>query len=248
MPENNSDQKQYDKWWTDFISANIDDPGTIFRTNLIIKIIKKLKVQNILDAGCGSAELIKKILNKTENVKVSGFDVSQKVIELNKEKYNEADFFCLNLNEDNQKVDKKFDMVICCEVIEHLRNWEKAINTLSKFVSNDGYIIITTQAGKIYEHHKALDHLKHFKKEEIEEQLKNNGMNIVESRYCGWPFMNLKNILANLFFKNIESSLLKSEKQSWLNKLAFRIFKYLYDISSMGYGPQIVVIGKNIND
>lgn len=243
MQKNNTDQKQYDKWWTDFVSTNIEDPGTAYRANLIIKKINKLDVKNIADVGCGSGELLRKIMVHTKDKRLTGYDVSQKIIEINRKKYPNVDFSCLNLNEDSTN-ENKFDLVICCEVIEHLRNWKKSIKTLSELPKKGGYVIITTQSGKIYNHHKALDHLRHFKKEEIEKELRNNGVKIIESYYSGWPYMNLKNLLAHFFFKNIENSLLKSEKQGPLNKFAFKTFSFLYSISSMSHGPQIFILGK----
>ena len=75
MPKNN-DQIQYDQWWSKFISTNIEDPGTTYRTNLVINEIKSLGAENIVDGGCGSAELIKKILDNIPRVTLSGFDVS----------------------------------------------------------------------------------------------------------------------------------------------------------------------------
>jgi len=242
MPEN-KDRRQYDKWWSDFLTANIDDPGTIYRTNLIIKKINNLGVSNIVDAGCGSGELIRNILSKTKGLKLSGFDVSEHIIERNKKIYEEVDFFCLNLNE-NVSHPKKFDLVVCCEVIEHLENWEKAIATLCALCRNDGYVILTTQAGKIYKHHQKLGHFKHFKKEEIEKELESNGLRIIESMYLGWPFMNLKNILADTFYKKVENSILKPGRQSSINKMAFKIFKVLYRISSKKRGPQIFILAK----
>jgi|GEM_PF-2029524 len=239
-----NDQEQYDGWWNNFLSLNIEDPGTTYRTNLVISEIKSLGVNNIVDGGCGSAELIKKILQNVDEAKLSGFDVSEKIIDINKEKYPGVDFFTLNLNEESSH-EKKFGMVICCEVIEHLRNWQKAIDNLSKLVENNGYLLITTQAGKMYKHHKALDHLKHFKKEEIEDELKKNGLKIVKSSYSGWPFMNLKNILLSIFFKDIKnSSMLTAKKQGTVNKMIFRVFKHLYAMSSRKKGPQIFILAK----
>ena len=243
MQKNNTDQIQYDKWWTDFVSTNIEEPGTAYRANLIIQKIKDLDAQNIADAGCGSGQLIKKIIANTENKQLTGYDVSQKIIEINRKKFPGVTFFCLNLNENNSS-ENTFDMIICCEVIEHLRNWQKAIKTLSGLVKNNGHIIITTQSGKIYNNHKALAHLKHFRKEEIENELKLNNISIAESRNLGWPYMNLKNILAHFFYKNIENSLLKSPKQNMLNKFAFKFFGFLYNISSRSHGPQIFILGK----
>jgi trans-aconitate methyltransferase len=211
---------------------------------MVIGAINSLGVKNIADAGCGSAELIKKIRENIENANLAGFDVSERIISLNKEKYPDVYFFTANLNEDFSS-DKKFEMVVCAEVIEHLRNWKKSVENLSNLVQKDGFVIITTQAGRIHNHHRALDHLRHFKKEEIEEELKKNGLKIVRSHYSGWPFMNLKNNLLSIFFKDIRtSSLLTAKKQGFANRLAFRIFRHLYNVSSKKRGPQIFILAK----
>jgi len=243
MQGSNNDEVQYDKWWTDFVSTNIEDPGTAYRTDFILEIIMNLRIKNVADVGCGSGQLIKKISRNIQGLNLTGFDVSQKIIEINKNNYKSSDFYCLNLNDD-VIIDRKFDLVICCEVIEHLRNWEKSIETLSKLAFSGGYVLITTQSGKIYKHHKALNHLRHFKKEEIEDKLTKNGMTIVKSFYVGWPFMNLKNILAHIFYKNIEKNMLRSQEQGILNRLGFKIFGFLYKISSKKSGPQIFILAK----
>jgi len=241
--QKNSDRAQYDKWWSEFITANVEDPGTIHRTDLIIKKIKNLGVSSIVDAGCGSGELIRNILSKTKGLNISGFDVSENIIERNKKIYKNIDFFCLNLNENASHI-KQFELVVCCEVIEHLKKWQKGIATLSNLVRPGGYIIFTTQAGKIYRHHQKLGHLQHFRKGEIEKELLENNFKIMESTYSGWPFMNLKNILADNFYKKVKSSILKAGKQSPINKLVFKVFKVLYKISSKKKGPQIFILAK----
>lgn len=237
----------YDNWWNDLESVNELDPGTIYRNNLILSKIKHLNVRNVADVGCGSGQLIKNILKKAGNVKLTGFDVSKKIIEKNKEIYKEADFACLNLNDDNIGKDNedRYDMVISAEVIEHLSNWKKALKTISQMVKRGGYVMVTTQAGKRYRHHKQIGHLKHFRKEEITHELKKNGIKILESRYLGWPFMNVKNILVNIAYKDI-NSLSENKKQNLVNRAVYKVFKVLYDVSSHKRGPQIFILGKKV--
>lgn len=238
-----NDQVEYDKWWGEFLSLNIEDPGTTYRTDLVVKEILNLGTKNIVDVGCGSGELIKKITKNVPGVLLTGLDVSPVIIERNRKEIKNANFDTINLNEDS-RFNNKFDMVICCEVIEHVKDWKNAIKGISNLVDTSGYVIVTTQAGKMHKHHKALSHLKHFKKEEIENELTKNGIKILKSYYSGWPFMNLKNYLISIFYNSIENSLFKSQKQSTMNKIAFKIFKFLYAISSKKYGPQIFILGK----
>lgn len=238
-----NDEVEYDKWWGEFLSLNIEEPGTTYRTDLVVKEILKLETKNIVDVGCGSGELIKKIEKNVPGVLLTGLDVSPLIIEHNRKEIKNANFDTINLNE-NSKFNNNFDMVICCEVIEHVKDWKNAITVLTNLVQKDGFVIVTTQAGKRHKHHISLGHLRHFLKEEIEKELKKNGMTIIESRYSGWPFMNLKNYMVSIFYKSIESSLFRSKKQSALNKVAFKVFGFLYAISSKNYGPQISIVAK----
>jgi len=238
-----SDQAIYDKWWGEFLSLNIEEPGTAYRTNLILKTIKDLDEKDIVDVGCGSGELMRKISKNIHGVSLTGLDVSAVIIERDKRELPEADFFTINLNEASTP-DKRFRVVVCSEVIEHVKNWENAVEILADLTEKGGYVIITTQAGKKHKHHRELGHLKHFKKEEIEDLFRKKGMIIVKSDYSGWPFMNLKNYLVSIFYKSIESSLFRSKKQSTLNKISFRIFGFLYAISSKKHGPQIFILAK----
>ena len=241
----NSNQLQYNKWWSDFTTSNAEDPGTLYRANLIINQIKKLNVETIVDCGCGPGELIKKVFSEKQlgNLRISGCDVADKVIESNKKAFPNLDFFTLDLNEET-KIHKNFDLAICSEVIEHLKNWKVAIYNLNQLVKGDGYLILTTQSGKRYKHHLALGHIRHFTIEEIGSELNKNGFEIIEGHYCGWPFMDLKNILSDNFFSRIEKSLLKAKKQNLSNRLVFKIFGFLYSVSSNKKGPQIFILAK----
>ncbi|HSX57856.1 MAG TPA: class I SAM-dependent methyltransferase [Candidatus Saccharimonadales bacterium] len=242
------DSDQYNKWWSELSSSNAEDPGTLYRAELIQKEIRMLKVRSIVDAGCGTGEFIKRLRIDPElkGVKLAGFDVADQVIESNKKKFPEVEFFTLNLNEKTD-LKKDFDLVVCSEVIEHLENWRISIADLGQMVKKGGYVLITTQSGKRYKHHLAIAHLQHFTIEEISSELKINNLKVIKSFYSGWPFMNLKNILTTIFYSQIEKGLMKSKKQGILNRFIFKVFKVLYNISSKSSGPQIFVLARKIS-
>ncbi|MCL5783756.1 MAG: class I SAM-dependent methyltransferase [Patescibacteria group bacterium] len=248
MPKNNplKNNDLYDRWWTNYKSANEEDPGTLYRSSLIIKTISKLNPKNIVDAGCGAGELIDHILKHShKSFKITGLDVSPKIIEINKNRFRNVRFNTIDLNK-NQQITRNYDLVINSEVIEHIKKWEIGITNLSNLTKKGGFLILTTQSGKIFKHHKTLSHLKHFKKVELERELIRNGFRIVDSHYCGWPFMDLKNYLATIFYQSIEKNLLKAEKQSSFNKVVLQIFKVLYAISSKSKGPQIFIAAQKV--
>ncbi len=239
-----SDQEAYDQWWDDFISTNIDDPGTEYRKNLMMGLVKKFKPDSVLDAGCGTAIFLSEI-KKTYKGKLAGCDVSKKVIERNKNLFPEVEFFTINLNKKNDPKER-YDMVLCSEVVEHLSDWEEAVATLAKMTKKKGHLLITTQSGKRYNHHLELGHLQHFTVQMLAREMEKHGVKLVEGYNCGWPFMDLKNVLVNMFFKSMDDGMLRAQSQSFVNKAAFQIFKFLYAISSKQKGPQLVVLGKKI--
>lgn len=71
------------------------------------------------------------------DVRLTAFDISSKLIEENTRKYPSVKFFVHNIYEPIDKVmlpDKgKFDMIVCCEVLEHMADPEKAVKNLMQY-------------------------------------------------------------------------------------------------------------------
>jgi 2-polyprenyl-3-methyl-5-hydroxy-6-metoxy-1,4-benzoquinol methylase len=237
----------YNIWWDKYLATNTEEPGTKFRKNELLKIIKETnyKFPKILDSGCGAGELITYLINHKFPAKlISGSDVADKVIERNKNTIKKVNFFVYDLGINQKNKRPGFDIVICSEVIEHVRHWRRLISNLNKLTNIGGTIIISTQSGKRYEHHNELGHLKHFTTKEISAELEKNKLKIVKSYNCGWPFMNLKNILVNLPFLKARENIMRSQKQSMINKIIFKVFDVGYAFSSRSRGPQIFVVAK----
>lgn len=235
--------EEYNQWWEDFNSINAESPATIYRHKMLVKKIRDLRSKDILDAGCGSGELIISLLKNLENVNLSGFDVSTEVINQNKRRIKGVKFFTQDLTVKANPT-KFYDLVLCSEVIEHLKDWKTAIYDLAQFTKKSGYVIVTTQSGTRHHHHLELGHLKHFTLDEINSELKKNGLRIVESFYSGWPFMNFQYLLTDMFYKKIEKTVFKAKRQSLFMKLVFGVFNFLYPISSKSKGPQIFIVAK----
>ncbi len=247
MSENST--RIYNLWWEKYLVAtNTDEPGTKYRKNEILKLIKKYKSKNtrILDCGCGAGALVSFLIkNKIRPELIGGCDISDLVIERNKGIFKSVEFFVCNLGVKQDIKKNKYDVVVCSEVIEHVKNWKLLINNLKEFLNPGGIIILSTQSGKRYDHHKELGHLKHFSAHEISEQMEKCDIKILKAYNCGWPFMNLKNILVNLPFLKVRENIMRSGKQSIFNKIQFRMFDIAYMLSSRTKGPQIIVVARS---
>ena len=105
-----------------------------------------IKSLNILDIGCGGGILAEEL---TKNgAKVTGLDASKKTIRVArshaKEKNYDINYIDISLEEHIKKVKKKYDAVICFELIEHVPDQLKLIQDISSICKKDGKLFMST--------------------------------------------------------------------------------------------------------
>jgi len=101
----------------------------------VLEFLPKNKNIEILDAGCGIGNLSKRLLEK-DYKNILTLDTTNKL------KVN-VPFIKADLNEDLE-FEKKFDIIVCQEVIEHLENPRHLLRELKKILKKEGLIILTT--------------------------------------------------------------------------------------------------------
>jgi len=97
-----------------------------------------------LDVGCWTGNLGMKLINE-KGCFVGGVDFNEEVLRVAKERgYREIYQVDLNKNpSDLKKVDKKYDYIICADVLEHTIKPEFILNLLKENLHDNGYIIIS---------------------------------------------------------------------------------------------------------
>ena len=141
------EKNKLSEWWN--INGNykilhkINPLRLQFILNNFGKLIKK---KHVLDIGCGGG-LISESLAKI-NAQVTGIDENIYNIKQAKE---HAKINSLKITYKNQSLDlffkknkKKFDLILCLEVLEHVDNVEKTIEKISKLMNRDGTLILST--------------------------------------------------------------------------------------------------------
>lgn len=98
--------------------------------------------KNIAELGAGEGELLRIIIDNFPNSRVWGSDISKKMINIAASRLKGKK---VNLSvEDIEKVkynSNKFDLVVCCEVLEHVNNPEKALQEIRRI--SRGRIILS---------------------------------------------------------------------------------------------------------
>jgi glycosyltransferase involved in cell wall biosynthesis len=106
----------------------------------IYEITHHYKPNKTLDAGCGSSPNIRYLYG----VDRTGMDIDEKALEFIKQ-YSIANFVAGSVL-DIPFGNKNFDMVVCCEVIEHMHEPEvnKALSELTRVLQPKGHLILAT--------------------------------------------------------------------------------------------------------
>ena len=99
----------------------------------------------IADVGCGTGHLLRHIHDTFKPLLLTGFEYSKAAIEICRSTVPDAEFEYLDIYED---VNRKFDIVFCIEVMEHLLLPKKALGHLMDMVEVGGVLMITVPDGR----------------------------------------------------------------------------------------------------
>jgi SAM-dependent methyltransferase len=189
LKKNNREKKAffYDKLasnkWRDI--ANFG-PSFQSRYRISKKLLKKYvhKESSIYEVGCGSGNFLLQLKNDGYK-NLSGSDFSEKTTELAKKKV-DCDIHCLNLSKHSVIFDKKKDVVVCLEVLEHIGDDLTVMNNIYHMLAKEGLLIASVPYSmKFWSMHDDFSgHVRRYEPSELEEKLIKSGFSIVES--FGW--------------------------------------------------------------
>jgi len=146
------------------------------------KFIIQNKISSVLDIGCGSAiKLMKFIYPVCHNV--YGID-QERIVKFNRKKYKINTFYADDIEDSKLNLEKKFDLIISCDVIEHLVNPDKLLSYIKKYSHNNSYIFITTPdrdilRGKNCSHSPKKSHVREWNFKEFNNYINSHSFNII---------------------------------------------------------------------
>jgi len=132
-----------DKYRTRNLISRFLVNGFLAALNKNLSAIPTHEVKKVSEIGCADGELIKHIHTVFENAQIDATDISEK--EILKAKTNCAsipvNFSIQNAENLDKYRDSGYDLVICCEVLEHLENPEQGLSELYR-ISNR-YVLVS---------------------------------------------------------------------------------------------------------
>lgn len=154
----------------------------------ILPVIKEVSPINILDVGSGAGTLSLFLANL--GFKIAGVDISSIAI---KKSRLSAEYLGLKSKVDFKNCDilkltneKKFDLILCLEVIEHIQEADKLLKKINKSLTRSGIIILSTplstapltRLGMTQEFDVNVGHLRRYNKSSICSLLQSNKFTI----------------------------------------------------------------------
>ncbi|KMQ50977.1 3-demethylubiquinone-9 3-O-methyltransferase [Chitinispirillum alkaliphilum] len=242
-----------DKWQGSrgFLQS-ISNP-TFFIRNSIMEKKLPLTGDNALDIGCGlglyTVELIKR------GFLVDAIDVSKHAVEVTRAKIpvhlkNNANISVCPVENFEEK--KRYDFIICSEVLEHIENDETAIAKISTLLNPGKNLLISVPFDpKLWSNVDVYsNHYRRYSKESLRSMLENNGLEIKEEFCYGFPLLRLWwSLKARKFQKRKYSSKGYTKNKRGITKLLVSIGNHFLRLTDMfcfttNFGVGLIVLAQ----
>lgn len=160
----------------------IPEIGFQERFDFFQRCIKNIDGSVFIDAGCGNGAYTRFMINQYPQSRIMAFDYDKKMALLAKKLTGDrrADFFAHDLTKQNVKLINKADIVWSLDVLEHIKDYKKAVRNLTAMVKKNGYLIIHVPLLNQHRWFSYFDHWEHetheregFRKKELIGLLKN---------------------------------------------------------------------------
>ncbi|HLD26536.1 MAG TPA: class I SAM-dependent methyltransferase [Patescibacteria group bacterium] len=228
----------------------------VAKKELIVSIIKNIIESNsythpkILEIGAGTGTMLKNFITIAE---VTALDISKQALHYCKTK-GIRNLIHADLETYQDFKHNYYDIIICCDLLEHIQNDEKALKKINSMLKKKGTCILHVPANqKLYSYwDKFLGHYRRYEIKQLKNKLEHCGfrVNFISYRVSFlFPFAFLFRKYKNLFQKN--SSKISSDffYIPFLNTILFFItkiedFLIIRSIIRPSFGLSIIAIVK----
>jgi SAM-dependent methyltransferase len=199
-------------------------------------MIRPLDIKSILDVGCGQGSLLAELKLEFPYIEPFGVDISKAGIDLARKKVPDGQFWMMDIA--REALNKRCDLVICSEVLEHIPDDITAIRNLRQMTGK--YLLISTPQGKMRVFEREVGHVRNYARGELVNKLEQTGFVVISVVEWGFPFY------SPLYrdFLEITGSKGTTGEFGALRKLISQAIYYLFLLNSSHRGDEIFVLAK----
>lgn len=214
---NNQQQKIYEELWeNEWQYLHKIGPSVRSRNRILLNQFKKhITNGSVFDTGCGDGSFLS-TLHKyyQEELIYHAGDISETAMTSVKKMGFVNSTMIIDIENHTSLPQRTFTAVVSAEVLEHVENWQTALQNLAELVAENGFLFLTVPAQMKYwnPHDIFAKHYRRFEIGQIEQELLKMKFEIRLSWCWGWPFywfyynLILKNSKPQSVMKDINSS------------------------------------------
>lgn len=228
---------QYDQGWeTEWDDMKKYGPFSRHLRRLIGNLIEPLVFETVLDVGCGQGSFLAELRAKFPHIKPYGIDISPKALDLARGRVPDGEFHILDITQ--QALDKKFNLVLCSEVLEHLSDDLAAIQNLGSMTGK--YLIVSAPQGRMRRFEAGVGHVRNYAPGELVHKLEQNGFGIIRTLEWGFPFYSplYRNFIELVRGRGVGG------KFGLTRKLISKVVYTLFRLNSSKRGDEILVLAE----
>lgn len=221
-----------DIWKRDTLDYKFYSAGNLWhnaRVKAMMNLINPDDIRDIADIGCGNGVKTAMLARLLPNAQVDGFDFTKEAVisaGRNFSNISNLNFFHGDI-EACKSLQKKYQMIVSFETLEHITDWENMIDEMTALYPD--YFLFSFPVGKMMKNEWKVGHIRHFKYMEVETCLRRKGYQKVETEYAGFPFYYpLCTTLQYVFLKEYikEQTNKMSYVQKCLHYVVYLLFQY----------------------
>jgi 2-polyprenyl-3-methyl-5-hydroxy-6-metoxy-1,4-benzoquinol methylase len=162
-----------------------------FYRTVFCPFAKEIVDAEVLEIGTGHGLFASYILENNRNTSYLGIDISKSSLEFSgnlfkvlfPQQQRQINFAQKDATSTSFGIERKYDLAICCEVLEHVENPEKLLQNIRLSLRDNGRVFVTTVINL-----EAIDHIYLFKNStEIRNLFNKSGFTVVEERVYKLP-------------------------------------------------------------
>ena len=232
------------------LSNEIKEKGPVSRNlqSLLALLINKIDFKTVAEVGCGQGARLGYVKKMRPNAMCSGLDISKTAIAGAKKNYPAFAFEVLDIEQDSSR--KKYDLVLCMDVVEHVKDDKRALKNIRKMTKK--YLILSTIQGRMRTNEGPEGHLRNYKYSDLINKIKGSGFNILEVIEWGYPFyspiyrdiLEISDRYTKKTDKKMRSSSLVTSHTSFLLKYFGEILYQIMKLSSSSRGDYIYILAE----
>jgi SAM-dependent methyltransferase len=198
-------------------------------------MVGDLPFRTVLDVGCGQGSPLEDLMELRPGIEGVGVDFSAAAVEMARRRSTDARYEVLDIATDT--LPRKFDLVICTDVVEHIPDDRAALRNMHAMCG--GYCLVSTIQGRMRPSEVRVGHVRNYRRGELRAKMEEAGFRVV--RQYEWGFPLYSPLYRDLLERLPERA--STGKFTPLQHVASKVLYYAFMLNSYRRGDYVFCLG-----